>query len=185
MRGRPAITLYCFLTGTAGVPSYCLVRAGPRPLFKNKSKVTAGVHTRHNDFHPAAIVHWFLTRMVGAGMVSDMCCHVRLRTWPTLRAPRAWRGWSTWRTWRMWSTWRIWRTRRAWHAWAPGAPSAPGARGARGTRAAPRQRRAPVVCFGSQRLSIQWRPLAMPRLGCYLCGGRAGGSERYGLRAGG
>ena len=30
------------------------MRAGPRSLFKNKCKVTAGVHTRHYDSHPAA-----------------------------------------------------------------------------------------------------------------------------------
>ena len=63
--GAPRSLCIVFLTGTAGVPSYCLVRAGPRPHFKNKCKVTAGVHTRHTDFQPAAILHWLLTRMVG------------------------------------------------------------------------------------------------------------------------
>ena len=78
--------------------------------------------TRHHDGHPAAIAHWFSTRMVGADMFPDVCCHVRRRTWHTLRVPRtwhAWRGWSMRYTWRTWSTWRIWRARRAWHAWAP------------------------------------------------------------------
>ena len=89
--------------------------------------------TRHHDGHPVAIAHWFSTRMVGADMFPDVCCHVRGGTWHTLRVPRTWRtwrGWSTRHTWRTWSTWPIWRTRRAWHAWAPGAPGPPGARGA-------------------------------------------------------
>ena len=118
-------------------------------------------------------------------MFPDVFCHLDWRTWHTLRAPRTWRtwrGWSTWHTWRMWSPRRIWRTKRAWHAWDPGAPGAPGARGELGTHGAPRERRAPGNCIGSQWLSIRWRPLNMLSLGCYLCGGRAGESERDGLR---
>ena len=59
------------------------------------------------------------------------------------------------------------RAWRAWHAW----------------RTSP-QRRAHGVGFGSQKLSIQRRSLNMLRLGCYLYVGRAGGSERDGLRQG-
>ena len=63
--------------------------------------------TRHHDGHPAAIAHWFSTRMVGADMVPDVCRHVRRRTWHTLRVPRTWR---TWRGWSMRHTWRTWST---------------------------------------------------------------------------
>ena len=144
----PANTLYCFLTGTAGVPACCLLCARPPSLQKNNTKCTSRLNldharpprdpcqvvferdgggagiwpgvcrpTRHHDGHPAAIAHWFSTRMVGADMVPDVCRHVRRRTWHTLRVPRTW------------------RTRRAWYAWAPGVPRA---RGAPGTRGAPR-----------------------------------------------
>ena len=36
----------------------------------------------------------------------------------------------------------------------------------------------PRACIGSQSLSIGWRRLPSLSLGCYLCRGRAGGSER-------
>ena len=141
----PANTLYCFLTGTAGVPACCLLCARPPSLQKNNTKCTSRLNldharpprdpcqvvferdgggagiwpgvcrpTRHHDGHP--------TRMVGADMYPDLCCHVRGRTWHALRVSRTWHarcGWSMRYTWRTWSTWRIWRTRHAWHAWAP------------------------------------------------------------------
>ena len=99
----PANTLYCFLTGTAGVPACCLLCARPPSLQKNNTKCTSRLNldharpprdpcqvvferdgggagiwpgvcrpTRHRDGHPAAIAHWFSTRMVGADMV-PMC----------------------------------------------------------------------------------------------------------------
>ena len=40
MRGRPAITLYCILTGMAGVLAYCLMCAGPPSLSKPYIKYT-------------------------------------------------------------------------------------------------------------------------------------------------
>ena len=162
MRGHPAITVKLFLTWTAGVLAYGLVCAGPPDTMMATRRDCAlvfdtdggGRHVsrcvlsrarahlahaarapniRHHDGHPVAIAHWFSTKMVGADMVPDVCCHVRGGTWHTLRVPRTWRtwrGWSTRHTWRTWRTWPSWRTRRARHAWAPGAPGPPGARGA-------------------------------------------------------
>eukprot|EP00959_Pyramimonas_sp_CCMP1952_P039498 826593-Pyramimonas_sp.AAC.1 len=46
--------------------------------------------TRHNDEHR------FSTRLAGADMFPDVCCHVRRRTSCTLHVPRTrrtWRGW--------------------------------------------------------------------------------------------
>ena len=34
--------------------------------------------------------------MVGADMYPDVCCHVRGRTWHTLRVPRIWHAWRGW-----------------------------------------------------------------------------------------
>ena len=64
MRGHPAITVCVFLTGDGGGagiwPAVC------RP-------------TRHHDGHPAAIAHWFSTRMVGRGRHVFRCVLSRAR----------------------------------------------------------------------------------------------------------
>ena len=160
----PANTLYCFLTGTAGVPACCLLCARPPSLQKNNTECTSRLNldharpprdpcqvvferdgggagiwpgvcrpTRHHDGHPAAIAHWFSTRMVGADMV-PMCAATCAGAPGTLCACPE-RG-------------------------APGAAGACGtlgARGARGASGAPGvpgtlgpQRRAHGVGFGSQ-----------------------------------
>ena len=63
---------------------------------------------RHTPWWPPRRkVSLALDRDCGADMFPDVCCHVRGRTWHTLRVPRtwhAWRGWSMRYTWRTWST---------------------------------------------------------------------------------
>ena len=43
----PASTLYCYLTGAAGVPAYCLLCAGPPSLSKNNTTCTSRLNLDH------------------------------------------------------------------------------------------------------------------------------------------
>ena len=128
MCGHPAITLKRLLTGTAGVLAYDLLCAGPPDTMMGT---------------PPRLRTGFRQGWWGADMFSDVCCHVRGRTWHTLGVPRTWRAWrglehaahlaqvehvahlahqrclarlgpkGAWRTWRAWHAWRTSPQRRA------------------------------------------------------------------------
>ena len=65
----PASTLYCFLTGTAGVPAYCLLCAGPPSMSKTNTTCTSRPNLRG---HPATTVIFYMDGG-GAGRWPGVC----------------------------------------------------------------------------------------------------------------
>ena len=153
MRGRPATTLLWLLTGTAGVPSYCSLRAGQPSLTKNK-KCSVPPNLEHAQAprdHSALV---FDRGGKGAGTLlaarrasipdknktQTLCDDMWLmRGHPEITLPRTWRAWRGWSTWYTWPTRSTCRTWRAWLVWASRVPGAPGTRGARGARCDPKR----------------------------------------------
>ena len=82
----PASTLYCYLTGTAGVPAYCLLCARPPSLSKNNTNCSPRLNMDHArpPRDPCEVI-----------FDRDLACLARLGP---RGASRAWRAWHAWRT---------------------------------------------------------------------------------------